>query len=81
MAADLPQDLRRQVPAGLAVLRFVGHVVAVEGELVAEPGGRAAGPGRAQLPRRGQQLADLAAAQHPGELADLRRRHAGSRGG
>jgi hypothetical protein len=71
MAADLPQDLRRQVPAGLPVLGFVRHVITVQSELIAEPRGRAAGPGRAQLPRRGQQLADLAAAQHPGQLADL----------
>ena len=53
------------------MLGLVRHVVAVQGELVAEPGGRPAGPGRAQLPCRGQQLADLAAAQYPGELADL----------
>ena len=71
LAADLPHDLRGQVPPGLAVLGFFGHVIAVQGELIAQPGRRAAGPGRAQLPRRDQELADLAAGQYPGERADL----------
>ena len=70
LGADLLHDLRGQVPAGLAVLGFFRGVVAVHGELVAQPGGRAAGPGRAGLPCRGQQLADLTAGQHPGERAD-----------
>ena len=71
LLADLPHDLGRQVPAGLAVLGFVWRVVAVDGELVAQPFRGSAGPGRAELPGGGEQLADLAAGQHAGELADL----------
>jgi len=70
LAAGLLHDLGGQVPPGLAVLGFLGYVVAVQGELVAQPGGRAAGPGRAELPCCDEQLADLAAGQHPGDRAD-----------
>src|SRR5450756_135116 len=50
--ADLPHDLRWQVAPGFAVRGLVGGVVAVEGELVAQPVGRPAWPGRAELPGR-----------------------------
>src|SRR5260221_14230945 len=73
MAAELSHDLGGQVSSRLGLPGLGRDVVAVQSELIAQPGGRAAGPGRSQLPQAGQQLADLTAGQQPGEGAD----HAG----
>ena len=70
VVAQLAHDPGGQVPARFGQVGFGGDVVAVDRELVAEPGGRPARRGCTQLPQRGYGLADLAAGQQPGQRAD-----------
>ena len=64
-------DLRRQVPAGLAVLRVGRDVTAFDGEVPGQPGRRLAGAGQAQGADPGQHRPHVPADHVAAVTADL----------
>jgi hypothetical protein len=54
-------DLRRQVPAGLGFVRLERDVTVAHGEVLRQPGRRAAAPGQPERPELAEQVPDLPA--------------------
>ena len=71
MRAELPHDVRWQVAAGLAPLGLDGDITEVNGEVLAQAGGRTARAGQPYRPGACEHVPDLAAGPDPGVTGDL----------
>jgi hypothetical protein len=69
--ADSPHDLRREIPIWFAWFGLGGDVAEVEGEVLAQARGEAAGPGQPEGSDAGKHVADLASGPDPRVGADL----------
>ena len=73
LVAQLPHDLRRQVPGRSGMAGQVGDVAGGHREVIGQPGGGAAGAGQAHRADAGQDQREVAAGHDPGRVGQRAR--------